>query len=44
VTLLQGAASGDAQTLELACTLWAAAFESDNDTEDEDKVAACNTL
>jgi hypothetical protein len=43
-TLLQGAASGEAQTLELACTPWAATFESGDDTEDHEEVAARNTL
>jgi hypothetical protein len=43
-TLLQGAASGEAQTLELACTPWAAAFEFGDDAEDDEEVAARNTL
>jgi hypothetical protein len=38
--LPQGATSGEAQTLELACTPWAAASEHGDDEE----VAACNTL
>jgi hypothetical protein len=42
--LLQGAASGEAQTLELACTPWAAAFESGDDAEDDEEVTACSTL
>jgi hypothetical protein len=42
--LLQEAASGKAQTLELACTSWAAAFESSDDTEDDKEVMACSTL
>jgi hypothetical protein len=43
-TLLQGAASGEAQTLELACTSWAATSKSGDDTEDDEEVAARNTL
>jgi hypothetical protein len=42
--LLQGAASGEAQTLELACTSWTATSESGDDAEDDEKVAARNTL
>jgi hypothetical protein len=42
--LLQGAASGEAQTLELTCTPWAVAFESSDDTEDDEEVATHNTL
>jgi hypothetical protein len=42
--LLQGAASGESQTLELACTSWSTAFEYGDDAEDDEKVAACNTL
>jgi hypothetical protein len=42
--LLQGAASGEAQILELACTLWAATSESVEDIEDDEEVAVCNTL
>jgi hypothetical protein len=42
--LLQGAVSGEAQTLELACTPWVATSESGDDTEDDEEVAACNTL
>jgi hypothetical protein len=42
--LLQGAASGEAQTLELTCTSWAATFESGDDIEDDEEVATCNTL
>jgi hypothetical protein len=42
--LLQGAASGEAQTLELACTPWVATSESGNDADDDEEVAACNTL
>jgi hypothetical protein len=40
-TLLQGAASGGAQSLELACTSWAA---TSDDAEDDEEVAARNTL
>jgi hypothetical protein len=43
-TLLQGAVSGEAQTLELACTPWAAAFESGDDAEDDEEVTARSTL
>jgi hypothetical protein len=42
--LLQGTGSGDAQSLELACTSWAAAFESGDDAEDDKEVAMHNTL
>jgi hypothetical protein len=42
--LLQGTASGEAQTLELACTSWAAAFKSGDDAEDDEEVATLNTL
>jgi hypothetical protein len=42
--LLQGAASGEAQTLELACTTWAATSESGNDTEDDEESATRNTF
>jgi hypothetical protein len=42
--LSQGAASGEAQALELTCTPWAAAFESGDDTEDNEEVAARSTL
>jgi hypothetical protein len=42
--LSQGAASGGVQALELACTSWAATFEAGDDTEDDEEVAACNTL
>jgi hypothetical protein len=42
--LSQGAASGGAQALELACTPWAAAFEAGDDTDDDEEVAARNTL
>jgi hypothetical protein len=40
VALLQGAASGEAQALELACTSWAATPGSGNDTKDDEEVAA----
>jgi hypothetical protein len=43
-TLLQGAMSGEAQTLELSCTSWAATFEFGDDAEDDEEVAARNTL
>jgi hypothetical protein len=41
---VQGHASGEAQTLELACTSWVAAFESGDDAEDDEEVAARSTL
>jgi hypothetical protein len=43
-TLSQGAVSGGAQALELACTPWAATFEVGDDAEDDEEVAARNTL
>jgi hypothetical protein len=43
-TLSQGAVSSGAQALELACTPWAAAFKAGNDAEDDEEVAARNTL
>jgi hypothetical protein len=36
--------SGEAQTLQLACTPWAAASEYGDDTKDDEEVAVCNTL
>jgi hypothetical protein len=42
--LSQGAASGEAWALKLACTPWAAAFEAGDDAEDDEESAACNTL
>jgi hypothetical protein len=42
--LLQGVASGEAQTLELVCTLWTDAFESGDDAEDDKEIAVRNTL
>jgi hypothetical protein len=42
--LSQGAASGEAQALELACTPWAATFEAGDDTENDEEAAMCNTL
>jgi hypothetical protein len=42
--LSQGTMSTEAQALELAFTLWAAAFEDGDDTEDDEEVAACNTF
>jgi chromosome segregation ATPase len=41
---LQGATSGEAQTLELACTSCATAFESGDDAKDNEEVAVRNTL
>jgi hypothetical protein len=42
--LLHGAPSGEAHTLELACTSWAATSESSDDTEDGKEAAARNTM
>jgi hypothetical protein len=42
--LSQGAASGEAQALELSCTSWTAAFEVGDDADDDEEAAACNTL
>jgi hypothetical protein len=42
--LLQGATIGEAQALELACTSWAATSGSGDDIEDDEEVAAHNTL
>jgi hypothetical protein len=42
--LLQGTTSGEAQTLELSCTPWATAFESGDDTKDDEEVAVHSTL
>jgi hypothetical protein len=44
VALLRGAASGEAQTLKLACTSWAAPSRSGDDTEDDEEIAPLNTL
>jgi hypothetical protein len=41
---LQGVASSEAQALELVCTSWVATFGSGDDTEDDEEVAARNTL
>jgi hypothetical protein len=43
-TLPRGIRSGEAQALELACVPWAAAFKVGDDTEDDEKAEACNTL
>jgi hypothetical protein len=43
-SLSQGTASGEVQALELACTPWAATFGSGDDIEDDEEVAARNTL
>jgi hypothetical protein len=43
-SLLQGAVGGEAQALELACTSWAATSGLGDDTEDNEEVAARNTL
>jgi hypothetical protein len=42
--LLQGTASGEAQTLELTHTPWTTTSEDSDDAEDDEVVAACNTL
>jgi hypothetical protein len=42
--LLQGAASSEAQTRELTCTLWVATSEFGNDAKDDEEVVARNTL
>jgi hypothetical protein len=42
--LLLGVASCEAQTLELTCTSWAAAFEFSDDAEDDEEVTARSTL
>jgi hypothetical protein len=42
--LLQGTVSGETQTLELACTSWAATSEPGDNTEDDEEVAARNAL
>jgi hypothetical protein len=42
--LPRGIESGDAQVLELARTLWAAAFRVGDDTEEDEEVPTCNTL
>jgi hypothetical protein len=43
-SLSQGAAGGEAQTLDLACTSWAATSGLDVNSEDDEEVAARNTL
>jgi hypothetical protein len=40
----QGAAGGEAQTLELVCTLWSATSGLDANSEDNEKAAARHTL
>jgi hypothetical protein len=42
--LSQGAVGGEAQTLELACTSWAATSGPDADYEGDEEAAACHTL
>jgi hypothetical protein len=44
VTLSQGAASGDARTLELACSSWATTTELDANSEDDEEAAVRHTL
>jgi hypothetical protein len=41
---LTGAAGGEVQSLELACTSWAATSGFGNDAEDDEEAAVCNTL
>jgi hypothetical protein len=43
-SLSQGAVGGESQTLELACTSWMATSGLGDDFEDEEEVAAHNTL
>jgi hypothetical protein len=43
-SLSQGAAGGDAQTLELACSLWATTTGLDSDFEDDKEAATRHTL
>jgi hypothetical protein len=42
--LLQGATGGESQALELARTPWVVAFETDDDTKDDEEAATINTL
>jgi hypothetical protein len=42
--LLQGAAGGETQTLELAHTSWAATSEPSDDAEDDEETAMRKTL
>jgi hypothetical protein len=42
--LLQCAAGGEAGALELACTSWEATSRLGDDSEDDEEVAAHNTL
>jgi hypothetical protein len=42
--LSQGATGGEAQALELACTSWVATSGLGDNSEDDEKVAARNTL
>jgi hypothetical protein len=42
--LSHGAARGDARTLELVCSSWAATTRLDADFEDDEEVATCHTL
>jgi hypothetical protein len=43
-SLSQGAVGGEARSLELACTLWAATSRIDADSEGDEEVAAHHTL
>jgi hypothetical protein len=43
-SLSQGAAGGEARTLELACSSWAATIGLDADSDDDEEVAARHTL
>jgi hypothetical protein len=44
LSLSQGAAGGEARTLELACSSWAATTVLDADSEDDEEAAARHTL
>jgi hypothetical protein len=43
-SLSQGAAGGDARTLELACSSWATTTRLDTDTQDDEEAATRHTL
>jgi hypothetical protein len=43
-SLSQAVTSGEARALELACTPWASVFGTGDDSEDDEEVAARNTL
>jgi hypothetical protein len=44
VPLSQGATGGEARTLDLACTLWAATSGLDADSENDEEATARHTL